>query len=108
MVLVDSITVMPGETSGPPYFPGLESALARLARPIGLVRLAMPPETMNAFEPRTAVESMKELGYRSILESLEAPDLRDLPLIVLTAGHHRVTPPDNPVDAQRERAFEAR
>ncbi|HEY6345869.1 MAG TPA: alpha/beta hydrolase [Bryobacteraceae bacterium] len=108
MVLVDSTMMMPGETPEPPYFPGLLPAIARLARPIGLVRLAMPPETMNAFEPRTAVESMKELGYRSMLESLEAPDLWDLPLIVLTAGRHRVTPPDNAADAQRERAFEAR
>ena len=28
-------------------------------------------------------------------------------MLVLTAGRHRITPPDNPIDAQRERAFEA-
>ncbi|MBV8844339.1 MAG: alpha/beta fold hydrolase, partial [Bryobacterales bacterium] len=114
MVLVDATMLMPGSVPEPPtgsylpYFPGLLPALARLARPIGLARLAMPPDSVNVFEPRTMVESMKEMDYESMLESLEVTGLGDLPLIVLTAGRHRITPPDNPVDARRERTFEAR
>jgi pimeloyl-ACP methyl ester carboxylesterase len=112
MVLVDA-TVKAGD--GPveppgggylPYFPGLIPAIARLAAPIGLIRLAMPPGQITPFEPRTMVESTKEMDYESMLESLEVRDLGDLPLIVLTAGRHRITPPDNPVDARREQAWE--
>jgi pimeloyl-ACP methyl ester carboxylesterase len=114
MLLVDATMVVDGERPMPPgdgylpYFPSLIPALTRLAGPIGLIRLAMPPEAMNPFEPRTSIESAKEMDYESRLESLEVRDLGDMPLIVLTAGRHRITPPDNPIDARRERALEAR
>jgi pimeloyl-ACP methyl ester carboxylesterase len=112
MILVDS-TMAGSEPVTPPgggylpYFPSLIPALTRLAGRIGLIRLATPPEEMNPFEPRTRIESAKEMDYESMLESLEVRDLGEIPLIVLTAGRHRITPPDNPIEAQRERAFEA-
>jgi pimeloyl-ACP methyl ester carboxylesterase len=113
MVLVDSSMVVPNEVLEPPtgsylpYYPALLPAIARVAASIGLARLVMPPESVNVFEPRTIVESMKEMDYESMLESLQVTDLGDLPLIVLTAGRHRITPPDNPIDARRERMLEA-
>jgi pimeloyl-ACP methyl ester carboxylesterase len=113
MLLVDSTVVVDGASLTPPgggylpYFPSLIPALARMAGPIGLIRLATPPEEMSPFEPRTRIESMKEMDYESMLESLEVRDLGAMPLIVLTAGRHRITPPDNPIDARRERAFES-
>jgi pimeloyl-ACP methyl ester carboxylesterase len=112
MVLVDSSMVVPNETLEPPtgsylpYFPRLLPAIASVAAPLGLVRLGMPPGSVTAFEPRTMVESLKEMDYESMLESLEVKSLGDLPLIVLTAGRHRMTPPDNPIDARRERVLE--
>jgi pimeloyl-ACP methyl ester carboxylesterase len=114
MVLVDSTLALDGEPPTPPgggylpYFPSLIPNLARVAGHLGLLRLATSPADMNPFEPRTRMESAKEMDYESLLESLDVTSLGDMPLIVLTAGKHRLSPPDNPIDAQRERVLEAR
>jgi len=113
LVLVDSTHVDERERLTPlgdgylPYFPRLLPALAQVLRPIGFLRMFMPRRELTPFEPRTLAESFKEMDYESLLEARAVRNLGDLPLIVLTAGRHRITPPDNPVDARRQRTWEA-
>jgi len=80
--------------------------VAKLLRPIGIPRLILPPAEMTPFEPRTFVESSKEMDYESALEARAVRDLGDIPLIVMTAGRHRINPPDNPVDAVTQSRWE--
>jgi pimeloyl-ACP methyl ester carboxylesterase len=114
MVLVDSTHIDEREPITPPgggylpYFPRLYLTLAQILRPIGVLRLLMPRREMTPFEPRTMVESLKELPYESELEARAVRSLGDLPLIVLTAGRHRITPPDSPEQARSQFVWEAR
>lgn len=50
---------------------------------------------------------MKEMDYESLVEARAVRTLGDIPLIVLTAGRHRILPPENPADARLERVREA-
>jgi pimeloyl-ACP methyl ester carboxylesterase len=113
MVLVDSTHFDEREPITPPgggylpYFPRLLPTLAKMLRPIGFLRMFMPRRDLTPFEPRTMAESFKELDYESSLQARAVRNLGDLPLIVLTAGRHRITPPDNVADARRQRFWEA-
>lgn len=113
MVVIDSTHVDEREPITPPgggylpYFPALLPAVAQLLRPVGVVRIIMPRNEVTPFEPRTMVESMKEMDYESLVEARAVRTLGDIPLIVLTAGRHRILPPENPADARLERVREA-
>ncbi len=108
MVLVDSTHIDQRRPIDPPgggylpYFPAFAPALAPLLEPFGVVRLSMPRAEITPFEPRTIVESLKEMGYESLLEARAVRTLGDIPLVVMTAGRHRVNPPENPADARRQ------
>ena len=113
MVLVDSThrdenePIMPPGEGYIPYFPKGMYVLAQILRPIGVLRLIIPPGGPMAFESRTFAESLKEeMIYESLLEARGVRSLGDIPLIVLTAGRHRVNPPDNPIAARMEDARE--
>ncbi|MBV8732045.1 MAG: alpha/beta hydrolase [Acidobacteriia bacterium] len=114
LVLVDSTHMDEGDPIQPPgggwlpYFPRLEPALAQVLRPVGVLRMSMPRQELTPFEPRTMAESAKELLYESLLEARAVRSLGDIPLIVLTAGRHRIKPPQNPVEAREQRDWEAR
>lgn len=58
------------------------------------------------FEPRARIESAKKMDYERLLESLEVRDLGHMLQIVMAAGRHRITPANNLIDLQSERAFE--
>ena len=114
MVLIDAThfdereRILPPGGGWLPYLPGLLPALGRWSERVGLVRLAMPRTQINPFEPRTLVESLKELDYPSALEARQVQTLGNLPLVVLTAGRHRGSPPENVVEARQQQRFEAR
>jgi pimeloyl-ACP methyl ester carboxylesterase len=115
MVLVDSAhndendPITPPGGGYIPYFPKFLSVLAQILRPIGGLRLLLPPGELSPFETRTLAESLKEeMAYESRLEARAVRSLGDIPLIVLTAGRHRIDPPDNPIEARQQRAWEAK
>ena len=107
MVLVDSANSDENEPITPPgggyipYFPEGLSVLAQMLRPVGILRLIMPAGAVSPFETREFAESLKEeMVYESRLEARAVRSLGDMPLIVLTAGRHRLKPPDNPIQAR--------
>jgi pimeloyl-ACP methyl ester carboxylesterase len=108
MVLVDSSHIDNDQPIRPPgegwlpYFPRATSVLAQGLKYAGVLRLIMDRRDASftqAFEPRTAAESAKELFYESLLEARAAGGLGDKPLVVLTAG----LPPLRPVDSTQAR-----
>ena len=113
IVLVDSTHVDERQPITPagggylPYFPRLFPTVAQILRPLGVLRLFMPRREVTPFEPRTMAESFKELLYESELEARAVRNLGDVPLIVLTAGRHRINPPESPEDARAQRSWEA-
>jgi pimeloyl-ACP methyl ester carboxylesterase len=112
MVLIDSSHIDEEDRIQPPgdgflpYFPRLIPTLAQVLRPIGILRLLLANNQLTAFEPRTFAESTKEMFYESLVEARAVRSLGDIPLIVLTAGRHRVNPPENPIEARQQRAWE--
>jgi len=113
MVLIDSAHVDEDDSITPPgggyipYFPQGLSVLAQILRPIGALRLIMPAGALSPFETRTFAESLKEeMVYESHVEARAVRSLGDIPLIVLTAGRHRVNPPESPVEAREQLARE--
>jgi pimeloyl-ACP methyl ester carboxylesterase len=113
MVLIDSAHVDEDDPITPPgggyipYFPQGLSVLAQVLRPIGVLRVIMPAGVLSPFETRTFAESLKEeMVYESQLEARAVGSLGDIPLIVLTAGRHRVNPPESPVEARQQLAWE--
>jgi len=113
MVLMDSTHIDEREPITPlgggylPYIPRLIPTVAQVLRPVGFLRLAFPKSELTPFEPRTLAESFKEMDYESLLEARAVRSLGDIPLLVLTAGRHRINPPDNPGDARKQRIWEA-
>jgi pimeloyl-ACP methyl ester carboxylesterase len=114
MVLIDSSHVDEADRIQPPgdgflpYFPRLIPTLAQLLRPFGVLRLVLENDQLSAFEPRTFAESTKEMFYESLVEARAVRGIGDMPLIVLTAGRHRVNPPENPIEARQQLAWEAK
>jgi pimeloyl-ACP methyl ester carboxylesterase len=115
IVLVDSSHVDEADPIQPPgdgflpYYPRLIPALAQVLRPIGVLRLTLRNNILrSAFEPRTFAESSKEMFYESLVEARAVRSVGDIPLIVLTAGRHRVNPPENPIQAREQRVWEAK
>jgi pimeloyl-ACP methyl ester carboxylesterase len=114
LVLVDSTHVDESEPIRPPgggwlpYFPSLQPVLAQILLPIGVLRIMRPRKELTPFEPRTMAESTKELLYESLFEARAVRSLGDIPLIVLTAGRHRINAPENPTQARAQRDWEAR
>jgi pimeloyl-ACP methyl ester carboxylesterase len=112
MVLIDSSHVDEADAIQPPgggffpYFPRLIPTLAQLLRPVGVLRLVLRNDLLSAFEPRTFVESTKEMFYESQIEARAVHSVGDIPLIVLTAGRHRINPPENPIEARQQLAWE--
>jgi pimeloyl-ACP methyl ester carboxylesterase len=113
MVLIDSAHVDEDDPITPPgggyipYFPQGLAVLAQIFRPIGALRLIMPAGALRPFETRTLAESLKEeMVYESHVEARAVRSLGDIPLIVLTAGRHRVNPPESPVEARQQLAWE--
>lgn len=114
IVLIDSSHVDEADRIQPPgdgylpYFPRLIPILAQAFRPIGLLRLTLADRFLSPFEPRTFAESTKEMFYESLLEARTVRTLGDIPLIVLTAGRHRINPPESPIEARQQLVWETK
>jgi len=114
MVLVDSSHNDENEPITPPgggyfpYFPKGFSVLGQILQPIGVIRLILPRGTLGPFSALEFAESLKEeMVYESRLEARAVRSLGDIPLIVMTAGRHRLNPPDNPIQARLQNDREA-